>query len=495
MAATELAIRYTEEKYLTKNEVIRDLKMNIVDGIWSNILNYRNNFNHYTALRSIERGQYSVCLCNLVNNSVNNLLLKENRYLNETKFIPGCSEEKMFIDNSLVSSCGAIAKLNGVDISNNIISAKINEENVTLNPSNEVVINYYKALLFAMNYSGDINESFLLSLYSKMTSNAYASFRSTEDLSRANRVLIDRLYTSAPVQLVPSLVNQLLMFIDNSTLDKYIKASAILYYFDYVKPFDKYNSEMATLLAKTVLARESSKDVFYLPIEELFVFTQKELDKVTLDTQKSTDLTYFVLFILNKINEMYSTKVDYIINLKTSGMKKDFHELDDIDKPQEKEEPIVSEVEPEPVIEEPIPEPVVEQPMVEEVISEPEPIKEVEVKPIEKKPKPIKVVTKVNKEDVDQLAFNYVAVKLDDREVRKMVEQLLEDNPLLSKKEARFYAKHCSIGKMYSISQFKKDIGCVYETARTSMDHLAALGYYKKEQIKNKFFYTPISRK
>ena len=66
---------------------------------------------------------------------------------------------------------------------------------------------------------------------------------------------------------------------------------------------------------------------------------------------------------------------------------------------------------------------------------------------------------------------------------------------MLRKTQAHFYARHCSLGKYYTIQQFKKMEKVVYETARTSMDMLAKLGYYKKEQIKNKFVYTPIERK
>jgi predicted transcriptional regulator len=51
------------------------------------------------------------------------------------------------------------------------------------------------------------------------------------------------------------------------------------------------------------------------------------------------------------------------------------------------------------------------------------------------------------------------------------------------------------MGKFYTIQQFKKAEGVVYETARTSMDNLAKRGYYRREQVKNKFVYTPISKK
>ena len=65
----------------------------------------------------------------------------------------------------------------------------------------------------------------------------------------------------------------------------------------------------------------------------------------------------------------------------------------------------------------------------------------------------------------------------------------------LKKKEAYFYARHCTLGMYYTIDQFKKATKCVYETARTSMEHLVELGYYKKAPAGKKFVYTPIKRK
>ena len=70
--------------------------------------------------------------------------------------------------------------------------------------------------------------------------------------------------------------------------------------------------------------------------------------------------------------------------------------------------------------------------------------------------------------------------------------QLREVHPQLKKKQAHFYAGHCTIGLHYTIDQFKSEEHTVYETARTSMEDLANRGFYKKEMIGKKFVYTPI---
>ena len=78
--------------------------------------------------------------------------------------------------------------------------------------------------------------------------------------------------------------------------------------------------------------------------------------------------------------------------------------------------------------------------------------------------------------------------------LNKIEAELVERDPNLKRKEAHFYARHREIGKSYSIADYKRFSRCVYETARTSMDHLAELGYYEKIQIKNKFVYKTIER-
>ena len=83
---------------------------------------------------------------------------------------------------------------------------------------------------------------------------------------------------------------------------------------------------------------------------------------------------------------------------------------------------------------------------------------------------------------------------LDEKQAARLEEHLLESNVMMKKGEAHFYARHCTIGMNYTIAQFKKEVGCAYETARSSMDNLVLLGYYRKEPYKNKFIYMPVKK-
>ena len=81
-------------------------------------------------------------------------------------------------------------------------------------------------------------------------------------------------------------------------------------------------------------------------------------------------------------------------------------------------------------------------------------------------------------------------VKIDD--ITLFVNNMLEKYPSLKRKQAHFYATHCTIGLFYTIEQFMKEEHTVYETARVSMDDLALKGFYKKDKAGKKFVYTPI---
>lgn len=471
--ANELAIRFTEDLYATKSEVIKELRMSLIDNIWSNILSYRSEFSKYFSIRSVERNQYSFCHCHNVENLLANTFKKEESFIKEYSNNADANDYKLFKNNNLLKILRGISQIYDIEAPDGLLNALVNEQSVQVNGKTYVLANYLKTLSYCASYNGPVDEGFIIDLCKRLSNGRIFSYRTADNSSINHQALIDRVYLSAPVKSIESMMNTLAAFIDNSTEDKYVIAASVLYYINYVKPFEEYNKELAMLLFKCILAREFGNAVFYMDFEQMYLSNQFE--KTLLDSQKSCDLTYFAIFVINNIQRIYDASLDNIIAIKSNALKADFYRLDE-PKVQTKEEPPVNN----------------EQIKLEF---------EEEKKPVEEKKE--KLVKKEKVEPIRQqeipsynaAAFNLDETRLEEKQLRKMATHLMELDPLLSKKEAKFYAGHCTIGKMYSIAQFKKEIGCVYETARTSMDHLAALGYYKKEQVKNKFFYTPISKR
>ncbi len=125
----------------------------------------------------------------------------------------------------------------------------------------------------------------------------------------------------------------------------------------------------------------------------------------------------------------------------------------------------------------------IKEPLKEEKIEEIKPLVDVPI--IETRPK---IAPKAN---VTHSKIKINTAELEGLEETEYARRLVEMHPLLKYHQALFFATHRALGRYYSISQFKEFNDCAYETARTSMDFLTSIGLYRKEQVKNKFVYTP----
>ena len=485
MPVNDLAIRFTEEKYASKSEVMKELKTSLIDNIWNNIVNYRRSLFIKTTLKCMDSSDLLICKCTGIDNLISSLEEKLSHYLEECELF---AQDKYLFDEFKINSEAEILKFVSSHQNNAkskaLLLSLINESVSPNGESDTFLINYLKTLE-DLNNSHHIDENFLLDLYSSLI-NGYGSYRQVNDNNISNRVLVDRLYTSAKSVMIPTYISQLINFINNSSLDSFYKAYVSAYYIYLIKPFDKYNEEIAILLAKAILLEDGIDSLLlYVPLENLLDFSINDINKIMNDAQRNSDATYFLYHSYLKAGEAIDSINDYIAVYKGSIMRHEFYDEE------------VKEVEPVKISEEVetlvLPEEVV--PHEEEVIIE------TVIKPVAEEPKkektPKKQVKKVEqyKPTYTGIAIDILTPELDEKEAAKLEGQLLELDPLLKKGEARFYARHCVLGRNYTIQQFKKCNRCAYETARTGMDHLVELGYYRKAAIKNKFIYSPIPRR
>ena len=511
MPSNELAIRFTEGKYATKSEVGKELKMSMFDNIWSNILNYRSGYNRYLSIKSIEKNQLVVCFCPSVNALVNSADMKLIRLMKEsTRLSVTNGEVNRFEDECLIRSLKYVAAEHQCEASENYIRSLIHGDIREVSPDTRILSRYLEALKYVRRYHvNTIDVDFLAEIYSRlMGTNELTSFyRTTEDANRENRVLIDRIYTSAPVYLIEGMMESLFTFISTSTLSAATKASIAYYYINYIRPFSTFSDEVALLIAKAILAHDGLSELgVLLPLESLLVEQQEEITRLFVEVQKTSDTTYFVNFALKQMESKCDDLFNYIAQMKADTLRADFYREDKPVAPQGQsvqqslfdmnEEP---EPKPQPA---PAPAPVqVQQAPVQPAPVQPAPVV-IEVRPVVEQPKveEVKPVEQpaIQEEPVsqtEQIAVAYIPPAIDEKQALRLEQHLLELDPSLRKHEARFYARHCTLGKSYTIAQYKRMIGCVYETARTAMDHLVELGYYRKDSSNKKFIYTPIPRK
>ena len=501
MAGNDYAMRFTEDKYATKLEVGRELKVSSVDPFWSNILSYRSHFYHYLSIRTIEKSMLVFCGCPAINSLVNNIEMKLIRVNRELAMLTPNSKQYKNVDYAFKRNIlNILNECEELKLEDDFINSVMRGEVVSAIPNNMLLVNYLNALNYIQRSCVNaIDEDFLSELYAKLlgTEELTTFYRNNEDRNPENRVLIDRVYTSAPVNLIGPMMNSLFTFIASSTLPTSLKAAITFFYINFVKPFARYSEEVAVLMAKAVLAHEAfGESVVTLPLEKLLLLPKEEAARIYVEVQKTADVTYFVDYVFKYLSKYCDAYLDDIASAKASEVREDFYQVDEDKKVEEVEIPEPTRVEnvdlfaaqeeeeeEEQLAEEAAaPAPAVHNEQPREEIPVPQNIEQPKKKTVK--------VTYVQEE----LAVAYIPVALDEKQAVLLEQDLLERGPELKKGEAKFYARHCTKGKKYTIAQYKKSLRCAYETARTSMDHLAELLYYRKEKVKNKYVYIPVEK-
>lgn len=454
MANTDLAFRFTEDLYASKTEVMKALNTSLVDNIWANILAYRKTYFKPLGLFTFSKSEYYLCACQYIiskNAQMEMKLLKVMRELSSVNPEDYSSLEYYCYLNLLKS----VAKNEELDSSEVRMRSILRNEVKYLDEANSILPRYIDALNYLKrHYTNNIDIAFIQTLHRFLIGNDDSYLRVKNDEDRSNKVLIGRNYTSAPFNLIEPLMTDLCNFINNTVVEPIIRSYIVYFYTVMVKPFDRYSDEIALLLAKAVLARDSIGELaVLLPLENILVEAKENMTRLLTDAQKYNDVTYFVRYGLDFQEPLINNFIDYIVRFKTQYIKEEFFGVDEEESPKE----------------------------------------EIKEQREEKVPPQVKEVEPVK--DAGEMAINIVIPQIDEKEAQKLEQYLLESDPSLKKGEARFYARHCRLGMNYTIQQYKKFNHCVYETARTSMDHLAELGYYRKEQVKNKFIYSPVNRR
>lgn len=495
MANNELGVRFTEDRYATKNEVSKELRISVIDGVWDKILSYRSVYNRYLPIKGVDKNQLRVCLCPSISNKSYNVGSKLMHLISETNQLNRINGDAQYFQQTNLIKC-----LQNVALKRDMISDEEVIKKIVQGGNNErVLANYLAALkVVEQKHKQPIDVDYLAELYSVVTGNfeltSFYRQNDTEDINSS--AVISRRYKSAPAAVIETMMDGLFAFIDKQTVSSLDKSLITYYYVQFVKPFKDYNDEIAILLAKSVLAHDMLGDfAIYLPMESFLNDNNAEVNRLFNEVQATSDVTYFLTYELDLFGHMLDKLLDSVAEFSSQMLRDDFYKED------EKEEPTEKSVEPAPA-----PAPVVEEkkeevapaPIVREVVREiirevPVPTPVVE-KPVEEK-KTIKVEEPKVENEPKGLAVSYIPPELDEKTALRLERHLLELDVRLKKGQAYFYARHCTLGMYYTIDQYKKAVKCVYETARTSMDQLAEFGYYKKEQIGKKFVYTPVERK
>jgi len=487
MDYTQRAVKYTDETYSSKKDLSASLGTLMVDYIWNEIISYRKGFEiTLTPFRSIANIPFHLTLTPTIKSKIEKASSELQRL---ASFFNNLTEKGMISEARkalLLPSLISIRDVESINVSDLSLKAMLNGTYCESDPAHLPLLNFIKASDSFVVDEGTIDDSFLASSYSKMLGLVELTkfYREKDRGNDRFFTITNRDYDYCPARYIEPLMDDFFSFISNESYLPIVKALGCLYFLDYAKPFDLFNDELASLLASSILSNCGfGNGSFYLPLLPLLVNMPKKKD-ITLDVQRSGDLTPFILNACENIVEEAGKLIEKIKAIKIETFKEEFHSIEGnelqiaIDKgliPEKKEETGS------------------ETPTVLEEKDEGEENVEATIVATNKETKnipPLKVPSNKGKRE---LAIDMSVVKegLSDKEAKEYARYLLETNPNLKKGQALFYASHCTIGRYYVIQQFKSFNRCAYETARTSMDKLAEEGYYTKLQVKNKFVYTP----
>ena len=458
MAGENLNQKYTIGKYCTRNEVAKSLGTNLIDPIWRQIIEFRRTFSYDLPIYDAAHARFGLTFIDSVQGKTAQANDRATKYGADVKKLPSRSvAEYSFRREMLIHSLRAIAKFNKLEVSDITLSNILEEQEI--GEEYEVLTRYFNSLDSLKENSYDnIDDSFLARHYAILRGEQeLTSFYRENDVESASSMfLVDKEYDQGvPAHLIDDMMGTLFDFINSYDVSLVIRISAIFFMFDYIKPFEQYNMELACLLAKRVLASTSiDTDCVYVPLE-LFLNNKAFFEEVSKEVKKTHDFTYAFLSGSDVINEAFDLALNKISQVHGST-------LDEEIKIGTEEKQIKQEFGP-----------------------------SVKV-PVRSERKKNETKAEIQRRIESNAASE--EVHLSEKELKAKMYDLLEMDPMLKKSQAHFYVHHCTIGRYYTIQQFVKFEGCVYETGRTSMDDLAKLGYYRRDQIKNKFVYTPINK-
>lgn len=481
MNEKELSRQYTDETYLSKDELRLALKTSLIDGYWDDLSHYREKFLTPLSLKTINNHPFFLTLTPAIENKIEVFSALLERF---GKVFHNLKDDKSYetsLKNARLSAIEGIPALYKEAVSPLSLKAMVNVLYRGGDDKEKRCLSFLKAIdfYFAKGETSP-NDEFLGEAYGVLLDGELTSFYREKDFdsqAQKARYTIDSPFPYAPSDQVEGMMEALLSFASNPGFSGVIKAIVSLYYFDYVKPFNEFNDELGILFASSLLSKSLGSFSFVLPLSRGLKKEGRYESTIFNLVQKGGDLTYFLLFAIGEISGEVNSVLQAVEAEKLRVYEEEAKFLSNEERKEAKA-----------------------QGLIEEKKEEETPI-EVAVPP--KKVTPVPVEKKAEggqKEPVPGVQGN-VSISLQkkddglsDKEVKEYTRYLLESNPALSKHQASFLASHCTMGRYYTIQQFKTFARCAYETARTSMDKLAEQAYYKKMQIKNKYVYTPINQ-
>lgn len=429
--------RFSDDVYATKEDVKAVYNLDDITSIWNKVLDYRNFYDTEISLKDSESHHYKICLTKKLLGSSYSLMLS---LLKDGKRLDHLLQDNrsLFEDERRMSEIKATSNFLSISLT------KGDVERLSSGEMESIPLSLYplKAYVDAYNSAFRLHQ---LTLKDMENINKTLCGDTLEAEAQYRKSDID---DSCPLlapepNKIPSYFQDLFDFLGDETVPLILRGLSIPYFFSYVRPFELGNEMTAALTAKVFLKVNGLDELgFYLDLESVCYTKTSSFFKYLKTSEKSLDLTYYLNAVLLYFRNQEREMCERILFFKS--------------KDEEDRKRFRSQI------------------------------------------KPLPVSPAIGKDMPLTYANQYALPEFpqeEKKDVQDTAEKLIHVYPKLKRKEAHFYAGHCTIGLHYTIEDFKTTEHTVYETARTSLERLVILGFYRKDKTGKKFTYTPIPMK
>ena len=499
-----IAIKFTDVNYVTMKGFFDALGTRLVERLWNDVVSYRAINAKTTRLRTAKQLPFSLTYTEALKNRFAAFSAKLLSAKEEYDRFASLSEEKERLDRALIYN----ALKNAADMEKILITEPTARAMVSGMYSGSIethlpLLGYRDFLRQSIATDFKSCDTFFGSLYSAMSgTEELVTFYRLDDESLTK----GRAGEYAKFNDIESLMDNLEGFVSLDPLDAMLKPFLAMYFVSYVAPFAAHNDLLGVALAKKMLSLGPLGEfAFLLPLETLPLHNAR-YDELFLESAKTGDFTYVMLYWMESLSYSLDAAMNEWTRLRTEAMKREFRSEPHEEAPAAPAPELTEVV----ATEEPLPPVEVIAPKAEEAKAvaveettfapvEPEPVRvapeqKEEPNPVvapAKEAAPVEEVPILEALPIDEKALYAPKVSLKDKDVKMAARYIIETHPDINKQQALFFASHCTLGRYYTIQDYKKTMKVAYETARTSMDRLAASKLYKKLRIKNKYVYTP----
>ncbi len=485
-----IVYRCTDDNYLTETLFSREVGTIGASAIWKLVLEYRKE--HEVLLSPLKTLNREPVYFTGTSTILERLKSFESLISNFAKQLESLNGRRgEYVRRAIYESCLAgINIFEECEMSPLMIKAVLNGTYRNHEEFHDPLLRYHDLLekLFREGESDLPNEDFMAQVLEAIegTQELISFYRSSDFDKEALRWSFQQSpdYGYCPAERIADSMSQLFNAIQgNDQVSLIVKALAALIFIDWFKPFDSHNEVVALMVAKKILSSEFGPGAYLLPIETFLTELRRtDYRFLILEVRRKGDLTYLFDTFMSRMRRCWNDFLQAQKDAEKEVYEEEQRE-ENVSSP-EKENYSILEEESDISLDEP-------KPIFAEEVKEEETIPNSSIQPMEEKRK---VPPSPPRFPSGQNLMPFETERLTEKETREYTQYLMETDPSLSRKQASFLASHLIEGRYYTIQQFKRFARCSYETARTSMDKLAARGYYKKSQIKNKFVYTPVMK-